>query len=325
MISVIVAVYNAERYIKKCLDSLMVQRYQDYEVICVDDASTDASTMIIKEYVEKDARFRLLRMEKNVGQAVARNYGIDHAVGDIVTALDADDWFDEESLEGIAKTFEEYPATDCAVFRCMMAYEDGRVEEYDGEKFQVMTGRDASFLSLTWRIHGYYATRREFYEQYPYDTTCHLYSDDNTTHVHYYISREVRQSEGRYYYLQHPLSATHRLSTEKMLFMEAADSLCRQLKALGSDDEMLVEAEMQRWKIVVDCYYYYHNNRSKFNKEEQKYCLDKIKKGWGSVDIKRLKGILPYKLGYIPFHRSWTLFRAEEELYFALRGLLGKN
>ncbi len=325
MISVIVAVYNAEGYIRKCLDSLLAQTYGDFEVVCVDDASTDSSPSIIAEYVEKDSRFHLLRMEKNVGQAVARNRGIDYSTGDIVTALDADDWFDADSLRGIVDTFKQYPETDCAVFRCMMAREDGRVEEYDGLKFDVLSGRDAAYESLTWRIHGYYATRREFYEQYPYDTTCHLYSDDNTTHVHYYLSRQVRQSRGRYYYLQHPLSATHRLSMEKMLFMEAADSLCRQLRELSCDEQMMMEAETQRWKIVVDCYYYYYMHRDHFSPEERKYCLEKIKKGWGSADTKRIKGTLPYKLGYIPFKHCWFLFRMEEELYFALRGLLHKN
>ncbi len=325
MISVIVAMYNAEPYIRKCMDSLLAQRYVDFEVVCVDDASQDGSVGIVEEYAKRDARIRLLRMERNVGQAVARNYAIEHARGDIVTTLDADDWFDEESLEGIAEVFDRYPKTDCALFRCVDVYEDGRTEEYNGKEFDVLGGEEACFLSLTWSIHGSYATRRELYERYPYDTTCHLYSDDNTTHIHYYVSREVRQSNARYYYLQHSRSATHRVSTERMSYMEAADSLCRQLVALSCSEEMSAEAETQRWRIVVDSYYYYYTHRKEFSKQERRYCLDEIKKGWKRVERKRLKGNISRKFGYVPFRGSWTLFRAEEELYFALRGILGRN
>ncbi len=325
MISVIVAVYNAEDFIRKCLDSLINQTFKDFEVICIDDASTDSSVAIINEYMLKDTRIKLLRMEKNAGQAVARNYGIVHAKGDIITFLDADDWFDEQSLRAIADTFEQYPQTDCAVFRCIMAYEDGRQEEYKGEDFEVLSGRDASFLSLTWRIHGCYAARCELYEKYPYDTTSHLYSDDNTAHVHYFISREVRQSKASYYYFQHSRSATHRISIEKMHYMAAAESLCKQMNELGCDDEMLSLAQTQWWRIIVDCYFYYYKNRRLFTKEDKAYCLATIRSSYKEIDLTKVGRQLLHRLGYMPLAKKWILFRLEEEFYFFLRSLLGRN
>ncbi len=337
MISILVAVYNAERYLRKCLDSLIDQSYKDFEALCIDDASTDKSVEIINEYVARDKRFRLLQMKENSGIAKTHNFGLQHTKGNIITFLDSDDWFDADSLRGIMDTFEQYPETDCAVFRCIMVYEDGRQEKYKGDNFDVLTGQEAFLASLTWRVHGIYAGRSWLYRQHPYDDTCRVYSNDNTTRVHYYVSREVRQSEARYYYLQHSQSATHRVSTDRMMYMIASDNMRHQLQALDCDDKILNVYETEYWKIVIDSYFFYYKNRHLLTKEEKKYCLDEIKKGWGSVDTHRIKGMLPYKLGYIPFKPCWRLFRApairlgwflfrmEEEVYFALRGLLGKN
>ncbi len=325
MISILVAVYNAERYIRTCLASLAQQTYTAFEVLCVDDASTDTSAEIIAEYASRDPRFRLIRLPENKGQAAARNVALRHSHGEIITMVDADDWLATDALQSISDTFARFPLADCVLFRCILVSPDGTEEEYHGDKVEVLTGREASLLSFTWRIHGCYAARRALYEQYPFDTTCHLYSDDNTTRVHYYTSREVRQSEGRYYYYQHALSATHRLTTERMLYMTAADSLCRQLEALGCDDEMRSIAETQRWRVVVDSYFYYYKHRRQFSREDRAYCRAAIKQGLRHTDLTRVDKALTRKFGYMPLFKRWHLFRAEEECYFFLRRLLRRN
>ncbi len=322
MISILVAVYNAERFLDKCLDSLCRQTYADFEVFCIDDASTDRSPAILADYTARDARFHLLSMAENGGQAKARNYGLRHCQGDIITFVDADDWLADDSLQIIADTFAQHESADCVLFRCIMTYEDGRQEDYRGKRFDSMTGHDAFFCSLSWAIHGVYAARAELFARYPYDDSCRIYSDDNTTRTHYYLSREVRQSAARYYYLQHPLSATHRLSTDHMLYMVAADSMRRQLRALGCDEDILSIYEGERWKIVVDCYFYYYQHRRSMTLEEKSYCLEAIKKGWRSIDGRLLRGDITRKFGYAPIRFCWLLFRAEEEVYFFLRQLL---
>ena len=97
-ISVIIPVYNVEKYLRECLDSVCAQTFNDFEVICVDDGSTDSSPAILDEYAAKDRRFKVLRNEhSNAG--VCRNAGMDIAQGEYCSFLDSDDVFSPKMLE----------------------------------------------------------------------------------------------------------------------------------------------------------------------------------------------------------------------------------
>lgn len=97
-ISVIIPVYNEEKYLKDCLDSIINQSLQDIEIICVDDGSTDLSPTILNRYKNNNFRITVLT-QCNQGAGVARNYGLSIAKGDYVAFLDSDDKFDETMLE----------------------------------------------------------------------------------------------------------------------------------------------------------------------------------------------------------------------------------
>ena len=96
-ISVIIPVYNAEKYLRVCLDSVVNQTLEDIEIICVNDGSTDKSSNILKEYAEKDGRIIILT-QKNQGAAIARNKGISVAKGEYLSLLDCDDFFELDML-----------------------------------------------------------------------------------------------------------------------------------------------------------------------------------------------------------------------------------
>lgn len=110
-VSVIIPVYNAEKYIRECLDSLKKQTLEDIEIICVDDGSVDGTLEILQQYAEGDRRIKLLQ-QKNQYAGVARNYGMEHASGKYMIFLDADDFFDENLLE---RTFQEAERCDADV------------------------------------------------------------------------------------------------------------------------------------------------------------------------------------------------------------------
>jgi len=97
-ISVIIPVYNVEKYLKECLDSVINQTFNDIEIICIDDGSTDTSYSILEEYAKKDNRFVILKQE-NRGAGVARNKGIEVARGEYLYFLDSDDFIDCTLLE----------------------------------------------------------------------------------------------------------------------------------------------------------------------------------------------------------------------------------
>jgi len=90
IISIIVPVYNAEKYLRRCIDSIIAQTFTDWECLLVDDGSTDESPNICDEYATKDSRIKVFH-KVNEGVSSARNIGIDNAKGRFVTFVDADD------------------------------------------------------------------------------------------------------------------------------------------------------------------------------------------------------------------------------------------
>lgn len=114
-ISVVVPVYNAIKYLKQCLDSIVNQTLQEIEIICVDDGSSDGSYELLQEYAENDQRVRVLRQE-NSGAGAARNKGLEIAKGKYLSFLDADDYFAEDMLEVAYKNAEDRNA-QIVVFR----------------------------------------------------------------------------------------------------------------------------------------------------------------------------------------------------------------
>lgn len=114
-VSVIVPVYNVEKYLRHMLDSVCAQTLRDIEIICVDDGSTDASLQILKEYEKKDSRISVLKQE-NAGAGIARNTGMRAARGKYLSILDSDDFFEKDMLEKAYKKCEQDKAQIC-VFR----------------------------------------------------------------------------------------------------------------------------------------------------------------------------------------------------------------
>lgn len=97
-ISIIIPVYNVERYLKKCMDSILVQSFQDFEVILVNDGSVDESGSLCEEYARKYANIRAIHKE-NEGVAAARNTGIEASRGEYITFIDPDDYVEKHYLE----------------------------------------------------------------------------------------------------------------------------------------------------------------------------------------------------------------------------------
>lgn len=96
-ISVIVPVYNAEKYLHKCIDSILAQTFTDFELLLINDGSKDNSGVICDDYAEKDKRVRVFH-KGNGGVSSARNMGIDNAIGEYICFIDSDDWIEDEYL-----------------------------------------------------------------------------------------------------------------------------------------------------------------------------------------------------------------------------------
>lgn len=97
-VSIIVPIYNVEKYLKRCLDSLVNQTLNDIEIICINDGSTDGSLEILNEYGRRDDRIVIINQE-NSGLSATRNKGIDIAKGQFIGFVDSDDWVSKDYFE----------------------------------------------------------------------------------------------------------------------------------------------------------------------------------------------------------------------------------
>lgn len=113
-VSIIIPIYNVEKYLERCIQSVLVQTYGDFELILINDGSTDRSDSICKKFQERDSRIVYFRQE-NAGVSCARNRGIDLASGCFITFVDADDWLDPNFLEKLLIAQEQHGAdlTSC--------------------------------------------------------------------------------------------------------------------------------------------------------------------------------------------------------------------
>ena len=139
--SVIIPVYNTEKYIEKCLESLAGQTMQDFEVIIVNDGSTDNSKKVIKDYM-KNSNLDIRYLEKeNGGLASARNYGVERALGKYISFLDSDDYLDKDLYKNLEKYMDEN--IDLIKFKMKTVDEkENVIEKLYGPVFEVCSGEE---------------------------------------------------------------------------------------------------------------------------------------------------------------------------------------
>lgn len=324
-ITVLVAIYNAEKYLHQCLESLRQQTLKECEFLCVDDCSTDSSVSIVKSFVETDSRFKLMHTPVNSGQAVARNLGLACATGEYVTMLDADDWFAADTLESAYKVALDNDFPDTVMLHMIMVDEStGTIRPYSSSSIQrPLSGQEAFRLSLDWKLHGYYIIRRDIHLRYPYDATYRVYSDDLTTRMHFLHSRSVLFSEGEYYYRQHSESVTHRFSVSRFLFMDAMSLMKQKIQeeiregSIDNPEAILTFFENLRWFNFLSMVHYFIEHQKKMSAQEQADILSRLKSKLLTFETDRIESRLKYRFGYIPI-RNWRLFYLQEVAFWKI-------
>lgn len=164
-ISVIVPIYNMEKLMRKCLDSILAQTFQEYECLLIDDGSTDGSPAICDEYAAKDARFKAFH-KPNGGLSDARNYGLERAQGEYTIFFDPDDWVDEDCLKDLySKALE----TDADMVMCDIYYNDKYRQRYSHQCPSKLNHFSVLQDIIENRIQAFTVTkliRRELYQMY---------------------------------------------------------------------------------------------------------------------------------------------------------------
>lgn len=149
-ISVIIPVYNAEKYLPKCIESVIGQTYKNWELLLIDDGSEDSSGNMCDHYAEHDLRIRVIH-NQNQGPAASRKCGIMHAKGDLVMFMDSDDWVDEKILEILYQEMQESNA-DIVTCTYKDIYAGGKIIVH--QPFKEKSIECKSFAECVYQIHG---------------------------------------------------------------------------------------------------------------------------------------------------------------------------
>lgn len=141
-VSIIIPIYNSEKYLRKCLDSITNQIFKNIEIILVNDGSKDSSLKIMNEYKTKDERIKIIN-QANQGQGEARNKGIEVACGNYITFIDSDDWIAEDHIENLYKTIINNNADISVCNMAMVMEKNLKNIKSEAFIFKEMTGKDA--------------------------------------------------------------------------------------------------------------------------------------------------------------------------------------
>ena len=218
MISVIVPVYNVEKYLEECLDSIQNQTYSDIEVILVNDGSLDNSKDICEKYCKEDNRFKLINQD-NQGQSVARNHGVAASTGEFIAFVDSDDIIRQDYLEVLIRYMSE--EVDIVESQFTVHKKEFFNENYkeinvifEGDSEEAVKAVPKHVLSVNPVTKLY---RRSVVEAVPYLEGLIFEDIYSGVGMLKYIRRIIKSDYTGYYYRQHGTSTMHRTFTEKNL------------------------------------------------------------------------------------------------------------
>ena len=247
LISIIVPIYNTEKYLHQCLDSILNQTYTNFEVLLVNDGSTDSSGIICQEYVENDSRFRYFE-KNNGGVASARNLGLERSGGAYITFIDSDDWVEPNYLDVLYTALKEND-TDVAISTYKRFAQDGvfylrSYSREDDEFLNIGTRSRDSFLEILPRLgeldHSFYSIsskliKRKIIGNLLFDEQI-SYAEDLNFFFHLYLGVEsvVYVRDYTYVYRTHDASTSQNINELKVLHeLEIFKRMFQQIDRMG--------------------------------------------------------------------------------------------
>lgn len=252
--SVIIPVYNVESFLERCIESVLSQDYEDYEIIAVDDGSKDSSLEILKSYERKTNKIHIISQE-NKGLGGARNTGIVCAKGDYLVFLDSDDYIKTDMLSSLNSVLikENF---DILAFDCVRVTNEGRVLNDNlthAGVLRYLTPKEFLLLEPTSCTKVY---RRTLYTDNDIYFPEKLWYEDLATVFRLvpHIKKVGYLNEAFYFYVQQPQSITHSVNTERMMEITTAfDYIVDYFQTMGEFENYYNELE---WNCVLHVLYY---------------------------------------------------------------------
>lgn len=259
-VSVVIPVYNTEKYLRRCLDSVCRQTLRDLEIICVNDASPDGSAAILAEFAAHDSRIKIITFEQNRGAAVARNVGIDAATGEYLGFIDSDDFVELDFYERLYElaTQDKSDAVKGSLKMFDNETQISRYEKYYDLNAQIKENKAYFYCLFTTAIY-----RRDFVlahdVRFP-EGLIHAEDPVFTIKAALFYRSLVVCDEAIYYYCENGMSVTRNLTTRHAQAMRMSAKIV--LDLLESADATL-EHRLIVFNFVMDqlLAFYRHGGR----------------------------------------------------------------
>lgn len=311
-ISIIIPVYKVEKYLPKCLESILTQTFSDFEVLLIDDGSPDRSGQIAEEYAAQDARIKVFRKE-NGGVSSARNYGIEKAQGTYVAFCDSDDWVDPDWLETLYRQIREYPV-GLSVCGLMKEDEAGKILFTVEEHHVYIKNQEEALLTLFdgdgfYRYQGWVVNKlykRDILIRYRIQFNEEIcYSEDRLFNFFYLLhcNSAVYSTEPKYHYLIRQNSAMTSYH-ENEVYQEKYGSFMDAFESMLSDRSVyspVVEQALAS-NYILDSIHLYIKYRKSNARQRLRSQVNAI--------VKKYIGILPARQKY-----EYALFLLHPFLY----------
>ncbi len=308
LVSIVIPIFNAEKYLKKCIESVIQQSYKNIEVILVDDGSTDNSSIIYQEYIKKDNRLKV-QNQKNFGVSVARNNGIHIARGEYILFVDADDWLERNMIELMCNKLEKDKEIDV----CICGYKEC-YEEKNQIKNIIFSNKltDINFVDLILNeknlIKGYLFNkmfRREKIIEY-FNTNIAIKED-----LVFILANFDKKT--RYYIINEPLY-NYRINSTSAIHSKVITK--RKLTSLDADIwiiENIKSKEIYNYKIsFIIAYYYYLSRMNNKDAKVLKKKYNKIMKMFYRDIMNNKKIKVRVKINIIIRRRLYHLYKIKK-------------
>ena len=330
-VSIIVPVYKVEPYLRKCVDSILSQSFSDFELILVDDGSTDNCGLICDEYKEKDSRVRVLH-QKNAGLSEARNKGIELAKGTYVMFIDSDDYIEERLVECLYQKIEENSA-DIAICSVYCVPENRNVNmsgfknDYNPIKSMAYTGREILSVKMfereswIWVIACNKLYKRELFSKLRFPKG-KIHEDEFMIHkIMLMCDKVIGVPEVSYIYLIREGSITGRKINIKRL--DYVECLFDRVKCYAEERgfEHIAKKMLEDGVREFRKYYYNVGKKSdKAHKNRNRELQKLYREAFRTLKRKKIKLDRYYYVNYFSMYYTWVSYIARKKLIRIIKG-----
>lgn len=330
-VSVIMAVYNTASFLDKAIGSVIGQTFTDWELICVNDGSTDDSSKILDGYASIDSRIKVIHQTNSGNASKVRNIALQFVSGRYVFVLDSDDYISSDCLMNcVDKAIQE--SADCVMPDLLMFDDKSGVtsmllEGLQGDRNLVLSSQAAVEYSLTWKISGTALWDSALVKQIGYDSSG-MNGDEYTTRVLLSNCNKIVFCKGIYYYRLHNNSTTRRFSVKMMKVYPVNFKLLKFLEDNDFSQRVINGYKLEILKDIVFRYAKFIEFQNILNTEERKECNQMVYNAYDYIvahsSIKEVSKIANGRDRFLLslFYPNFGRFKILAKTFVALKSVL---